>query len=62
MTARQRWTMVAVILGSAIVFLDSSVVNLALPRIGEELLSSLLRGSKLSPTLPTDTSSLSPPS
>lgn len=29
--------MVAVILGSAIVFLDTSVVNLALPRIGEEL-------------------------
>jgi len=31
--------MVAVILGSAIVFLDTSVVNLALPRIGEELSS-----------------------
>ena len=41
MTTRQRWTMVAVILGSAIVFLDSSVVNLALPQIGEELPSSL---------------------
>ena len=34
--------MVAVVLGSAVVFLDTSVVNLALPRIGEELSSSLL--------------------
>jgi EmrB/QacA subfamily drug resistance transporter len=33
--------MVAVILGSAIVFLDTSVVNLALPRIGEDLPSDL---------------------
>ena len=41
MTRQQRWTMVAVILGSAIVFLDTSVVNLALPQIGEELDSSL---------------------
>jgi EmrB/QacA subfamily drug resistance transporter len=39
MTSRERWTMVGVILGSAIVFLDTSVVNLALPRIGEELRS-----------------------
>ena len=38
----KRWTMIAVILGSAIVFLDSTVVNVALPRIGEELQSSLL--------------------
>jgi EmrB/QacA subfamily drug resistance transporter len=37
MTSQQRWTMVAVILGSAIVFLDTSVVNLALPRMAEEL-------------------------
>ena len=36
-TPRGRGTMVAVILGSAIVFLDTSVVNLALPRIGEDL-------------------------
>jgi MFS family permease len=35
--ARKRWTLLAVILGSGIVFLDTSVVNLALPRIGEEL-------------------------
>src|SRR6266496_282648 len=34
--------MVAVILGSGIVFLDSTVVNVALPRIGEDLRSSLL--------------------
>lgn len=40
-TARGRGTMVAVILGSAIVFLDTSVVNLALPRIGDELSSSV---------------------
>ena len=40
--AQKRWTMVAVVLGSAVVFLDTSVVNLALPRIGEELTSDLL--------------------
>ncbi|MGH2694385.1 MAG: MFS transporter [Actinomycetota bacterium] len=39
--ARKRWTLVAVVLGSGIVFLDTSVVNLALPRIGEELSSDL---------------------
>ncbi|HVF08484.1 MAG TPA: MFS transporter [Actinomycetota bacterium] len=33
--------MIAVVLGSAVVFLDTSVVNLALPRIGEELPSDL---------------------
>jgi EmrB/QacA subfamily drug resistance transporter len=38
---RKRWTLLAVILGSGIVFLDTSVVNLALPRIGEELSSAL---------------------
>jgi EmrB/QacA subfamily drug resistance transporter len=37
MTVKQRWTMVAVILGSAIVFLDGTVVNVALPKIGREL-------------------------
>jgi EmrB/QacA subfamily drug resistance transporter len=37
MEARQRWTMVAAILGSSIVFLDGTVVNVALPKIGEEL-------------------------
>jgi EmrB/QacA subfamily drug resistance transporter len=40
--AQKRWTMVAVVLGSAVVFLDTSVVNLALPRIGDELSSDLL--------------------
>jgi EmrB/QacA subfamily drug resistance transporter len=39
--ARKRWTLLAVILGSGIVFLDTSVVNLALPRIGEDLSSDL---------------------
>jgi EmrB/QacA subfamily drug resistance transporter len=37
----KRWTLVAAILGSAIVFLDSTVVGVALPRIGIELRSSL---------------------
>jgi EmrB/QacA subfamily drug resistance transporter len=39
--SRRRWTMTAVILGSGIVFLDSTVVNVALPRIGRELPSHL---------------------
>jgi EmrB/QacA subfamily drug resistance transporter len=42
MTAQKRWTLIAVVLGSGIVFLDSTVVNVALPKIGEELQSSLL--------------------
>jgi len=33
----RRWTLVAVVLGSAAVFLDSTVVNVALPPIGREL-------------------------
>ena len=41
MTTRQRWTLIAAILGSGIVFLDSAVVNVALPKIGRELPSSL---------------------
>jgi EmrB/QacA subfamily drug resistance transporter len=41
MTRSQRWTMVAVVLGSGIVFLDGSVVNLALPRIAEGLPTTL---------------------
>jgi EmrB/QacA subfamily drug resistance transporter len=42
MTPQQRrWTMVAVVLGSSAVFLDTSVVNLALPRISVDLPSSL---------------------
>jgi EmrB/QacA subfamily drug resistance transporter len=42
MTARKRWTLVAAILGSGIVFLDSTVVNVALPKIGKALPSHLL--------------------
>jgi EmrB/QacA subfamily drug resistance transporter len=33
----KRWILVAAVLGSGIVFLDSTVVNVALPRIGREL-------------------------
>jgi EmrB/QacA subfamily drug resistance transporter len=39
--AQKRWTMIAVVLGSSVVFLDTSVVNLALPRIGEDMPSDL---------------------
>jgi MFS family permease len=42
MTVRQRWTMVAAILGSGIVFLDGTVVNVALKRIGEDLPASIV--------------------
>src|SRR3981081_2915358 len=38
----KRWILVAAILGSGIVFLDSSVVNVALPRMGRELPRSFL--------------------
>lgn len=41
-STQKRWTLTAVILGSGIVFLDTTVVNLALPRIAEELPSPLL--------------------
>src|SRR2546429_3635140 len=37
MTDRRRWILVAAVLGSGIVFLDSTVVNVALPRIGQDL-------------------------
>jgi EmrB/QacA subfamily drug resistance transporter len=37
MTPRQRWTLVATIIGSGAVFLDGTIVNSALPRIGREL-------------------------
>ncbi|HEX9891554.1 MAG TPA: MFS transporter [Actinomycetota bacterium] len=44
MTATQkRWTLIAVILGSGIVFLDTSVVNLALKQIVEDLPSPVFR-------------------
>jgi EmrB/QacA subfamily drug resistance transporter len=38
---QKRWTMVAVVLGSGIVFLDTSVVNLALPRIAQDMPSGM---------------------
>src|SRR5207244_12872630 len=37
MTDRRRWILVAAVLGSGIVFLDSTVVNVALPRTGRDL-------------------------
>jgi EmrB/QacA subfamily drug resistance transporter len=37
----QRWILWAAVLGSGIVFLDSTIVNVALPRIGRELPASL---------------------
>jgi EmrB/QacA subfamily drug resistance transporter len=38
----KRWTLFAAILGSGIVFLDSTIVPVALPRIGEDLSSTWL--------------------
>ncbi|MGZ6379121.1 MAG: MFS transporter, partial [Candidatus Limnocylindrales bacterium] len=35
--SQKRWTLLAAVLGSGIVFLDSTIVNVALPRIGQEL-------------------------
>ena len=40
--ASERGTLAAVVLGSGAVFLDSTVVNVALPRIGRELPASFL--------------------
>lgn len=40
--SRRSWTLVAVVLGSAIVFLDSTIVNVALKAIGEQLPSSVV--------------------
>ena len=40
--SRSRWILAAAVLGSGIVFLDSTVVNVALPRIGRELPRSFL--------------------
>lgn len=42
MTTRQRWTLVATVIGSGAVFLDGTIVNVALPRIGRELHASLV--------------------
>jgi EmrB/QacA subfamily drug resistance transporter len=36
-TARGRWVLVATVAGSGMAFLDATVVNVALPRIGEDL-------------------------
>jgi EmrB/QacA subfamily drug resistance transporter len=41
LTTHERWTLTAAILGSSIVFVDSTVVNVALPRIGRDLPSHL---------------------
>ncbi|MDQ3871140.1 MAG: MFS transporter [Chloroflexota bacterium] len=40
--SRSAWTMLAVIVGSGVVFLDGTVVNVALPRIGQELPATLV--------------------
>ncbi|HEV3101396.1 MAG TPA: MFS transporter [Candidatus Dormibacteraeota bacterium] len=42
MTRSQKWTLAAAVLASATVFLDSTVVNVALPRIGHDLPHSLV--------------------
>ena len=42
MTRVQRWTLAAAILGSAIVFLDGTIVNVALSKIGETLPATLV--------------------
>ena len=42
MTTTQRWTLVAAVVGSSIVFLDSTIVTVALPQIGEDLTTSRL--------------------
>jgi EmrB/QacA subfamily drug resistance transporter len=39
---RRTWTLLAVVLGSGIVFLDSTIVNVALRRIGDDLPTSLV--------------------
>jgi EmrB/QacA subfamily drug resistance transporter len=43
MTPRQRWTLIATIVGSGAVFLDGTIVNVALPRIGRELPATVVR-------------------
>jgi len=42
MSRSQRWTLLAAILGSGIVFLDGTVVNIALKKIGQELPTTFL--------------------
>ena len=40
-TAKGRWVLLATVLGSSMVMLDSTVVNVALPTIGRSLSASL---------------------
>jgi EmrB/QacA subfamily drug resistance transporter len=42
MTSRQRWTLVATIIGSGAVFLDGTIVNVALKQIGQQLPASVV--------------------
>ena len=42
MTTRQRWTLATTVIGSGSVFLDGTIVNVALPKIGRELPASLV--------------------
>jgi MFS family permease len=42
MTPRQRWTLVCTVIGSGAVFLDGTIVNVALKQIGQELPGSFL--------------------
>src|ERR1044072_9563946 len=42
MTTRQRWTLIATVIGSGVVFLDGTIVNAALKHIGQELPGSFL--------------------
>ncbi len=42
MTSRQRWTLVATVIGSGAVFLDGTIVNVALKSIGQELPASVV--------------------
>jgi EmrB/QacA subfamily drug resistance transporter len=42
MSPRQRWTLFATVIGSGAVFLDGTIVNIALPRIGKELTASIV--------------------
>jgi EmrB/QacA subfamily drug resistance transporter len=41
-TSRQRWTLVATVIGSGAVFLDGTIVNVALKSIGEDLPTSVI--------------------
>ena len=54
MTPRERGTLGAAMLGSAIVFLDGTFVNIALQRIGAELPTTLLLAPTGFDTLPAD--------